>query len=260
MCNANDEPPSPPGDRSTKRFESENAAPFAAAACFIRESQGADTGSASHGDRQQAEQREVIRFVEAGHTRRVADAELEQWPVLSDKTSEHKVFLPVLGLRVIKVTWPGFYGQIPVFRDGKLDRANACPSEYLERQALQNEIFASDLRLEGVNISDRPSMVIGTPVGQPSFVVSQGFIEAAQPANPVPAMAQIEGFLREHDFEPVPGSYFGWIRRADGVAIVDAKPDNFILSVEGVVPIDLQIARISELLEEQASDPQIIVV
>jgi hypothetical protein len=44
------------------------------------------------------------------------------------------------------------------------------------------------------------------------------------------------------------GSYFGWVRRRDAVAVVDARPDNFILSPVGVIPIDLQMARLPALL------------
>jgi len=50
------------------------------------------------------------------------------------------------------------------------------------------------------------------------------------------------------DREQCRGPYFGWVRRADGVAVVDARPDNFILSPLGVIPIDLQMARLAELL------------
>jgi len=38
-------------------------------------------------------------------------------------------------------------------------------------------------------------------------------------------------------------SYYGWRRRGDGVTILDARADNFIKSPEGVVPIDLVIAK-----------------
>jgi hypothetical protein len=113
---------------------------------------------------------------------------------------------------------------------------------------LQNEVFGSDLRLEGVNISDRPSMVIGERPGSPSFVVSQRFITAADPRTPKPSEPQIAAFLEAHGFAPLPRSYFGWVRRADGVVVLDARADNFILSTEGVVPIDLQMAVIPELL------------
>lgn len=255
MSDANDKPQSPQRDRSTISFEGENAAAFTEAARFIRQSESPDADSASYDARLHAEQQRIVFWAEQTGAVRFSDEQIEQIPLLSGDTSEHEVRLPISGKRVFKKTWPGFYGQIPVWREGKLDRTPASPADYLERQALQNEVFASDFRLEGINISDKPSMVIGQPRGQPSFVVSQGFIEAAETSKPIPSMLQIEEFLKEYGFSQAPGSYFGWVRDADGVAIVDAKPDNFILSVEGVVPIDLQIARLPDARVEQ---PRII--
>jgi hypothetical protein len=43
-------------------------------------------------------------------------------------------------------------------------------------------------------------------------------------------------------FVQVTRSYYGWHRREDAITILDARPDNFILSPEGVVPIDLVIS------------------
>ncbi len=257
MSDANDDLQSAQRDCGTKPFESENAAAFTDAACFIRQGKSANADGANHDARQHAEQQQIIRWIEEAGVVRFTDEQIERIPLLSDDTSEHEVRLPFSGKRVFKKTWARFYGQIPVWRDGKLERILASPADYLERQALQNEVFASDLRLEGVNISDKPSMVLGQPSGQPSFVISQGFIEAADGTNPIPSMQQIAAFLAEHGFSQVPGSYFGWVRYADGVAIVDAKLDNFILSVEGVVPIDLQMARLPEVESER---PRIIAV
>ena len=50
----------------------------------------------------------------------------------------------------------------------------------------------------------------------------------------------------QEGFRAVPASYFGWYRPADGVVIVDAKPDNFIQTQEGLLPIDLQITQFTE--------------
>ena len=179
--------------------------------------------------------------------RLIHDRDLDVIALLSNSTSEHEVRYPSPVGRVVKKTWPGFYGQIPVWRGGRVEREPATPSQYLDRQALQNEVFGSDLRLEGVNISERPSMIIGERGGQPSFVVSQRFIESADARFPKPSEAQITAFLEAHGFDPLPRSYFGWLRRADGVVLLDARADNFILSAEGVVPIDLQMAVIPEL-------------
>lgn len=104
--------------------------------------------------------------------------------------------------------------------------------------ALQIMIFSSDILLEGVCISDRPSMIIGQPVGEPSFVISQEWLERSQDAHP----DSIADLLREVGFESVPRSYFGWFRSADGVVIVDAKADNFIATEADVIALDLQMA------------------
>jgi hypothetical protein len=64
-------------------------------------------------------------------------------------------------------------------------------------------------------------------------------------------MWEIAISLKKDGFVPVPQSYFGWYREADGVVIVDAKPDNFVKTQLGVVPIDLQMAVFSK---EQARE------
>lgn len=107
------------------------------------------------------------------------------------------------------------------------------------RMALQIQIFASDLRLEGVCISDKPSMIIGQPVGEPSFVISQDWLDRSRDTAP----SDIAAFLTEEGFESVPNSYFGWYRSADGTAIVDAKADNFITTEADIIALDLQMAQ-----------------
>ena len=178
----------------------------------------------------------------ARHSRLIGDSTLDVLEVISCSTSEHKVFFRERDRRVVKSTWPGVYGQIPVPNQGKLDRRNARPSEYLQRMSLQIEVFGSDLLLEGVNISDKPSMVLFQPAGQPSFVISQPWYDKRG----VASNERIQSFLTEEGFKEVPGSYFGWFRPEDGVVIVDAKPDNFIQTEAGLVPIDLQMAVFSE--------------
>ena len=37
-------------------------------------------------------------------------------------------------------------------------------------------------------------------------------------------------------------SFYGW-KHEDGAVVLDAKPDNFIKSEAGIIPIDLQILR-----------------
>jgi hypothetical protein len=107
--------------------------------------------------------------------------------------------------------------------------------------ALQIAVFGSDFRLEGVTISDKPSMIIGQPAGQPSIVISQRWYEKDGMAT----NEAIHELMVEEGFRPVPSSYFGWYRPSDGVVIVDAKPDNFIRTSVGLIPIDLQLALFS---------------
>lgn len=237
----------PPGDPGPAGVARENAAAFRAAARFLRGDEGADRHGAQGPERREREQARIAEWALA-QGRLIHDSDLDAVPLISNSTSEHEVRGRPTDQRVLKKTWPGFFGQIPVWREGRVEREPALPSEYLDRQALQNEVFGSDLRLEGVNISERPSMIIGERPGSPSFVVSQRFIVAADPRFPKPTDPQITAFLQAHGFESWPGSYFGWTRPADSVVVLDARADNFILSTEGVVPIDLQMAVVPELL------------
>jgi|GEM_PF-1269087 len=164
--------------------------------------------------------------------------QIDSLPLISNSTSEHEVHYRESDNRAVKRTWPGVYGQIPVPKNGKLDRANATPAEYLMRQGLQISVFKSDIRFEGVSFSDKPSMVLFEPPGQPSFVVSQEWFEK----NEAPTLDEISDRLRGDGFLPVPNSYFGWFRPSDRVVIVDAKTDNFVKINVGVIPLDLQMA------------------
>jgi hypothetical protein len=38
-------------------------------------------------------------------------------------------------------------------------------------------------------------------------------------------------------------SYFGWVKKDEEITVIDAREDNFIKTIEGVVPIDLVISK-----------------
>jgi len=174
----------------------------------------------------------------------ISDEEIDILSVVSNNTSEHEVFYRPWEGRAVKRTWRGgVYGQIPCPLNGKLDRKNAKPSEYLRRMAFQILLFDSDLKLEGVTISDKPSMVLFQPTGQPCFVVSQRWFERGGRVT----TEDIATFMEDAGFREVKGSYFGWSRPADGMIVVDAKPDNFIKTAVGLVPIDLQMTQFSAI-------------
>lgn len=45
--------------------------------------------------------------------------------------------------------------------------------------------------------------------------------------------------LHSLGFEPLPNSFHGWQRASDGIVMLDARPDNFINTKDGIMPIDL---------------------
>ena len=172
------------------------------------------------------------------HGQWIASGEVDRLALVSNSTSEHEVFYREIDGRAVKRTWPGFFGQVPAPEDGRLGRRNATPAEYLLRMALQLAVFRGDLRLEGATASDKPSMIIGQPAGEASLVISQRWYEKQDS----PGAPDIAARLRREGFLPAPRSYYGWYRSADGVVIVDAKPDNFVATPAGLVPLDLQMA------------------
>lgn len=171
---------------------------------------------------------------------------------ISSHTSEHQVWLDEADSRAIKRTWPGVFGQIPsqTSQPSALAQDHADLSAYLLRMALHIALFGSDLRFLGITFSEGPGMLIGQTPGQPSAVVSQQWIQAENPALPHPSLEEIADFMESKGFSPVRKSFFGWIRK-DGIAVIDAKPDNFIITENGVVPIDLQIAAVPDRITEE---------
>jgi len=86
------------------------------------------------------------------------------------------------------------------------------------------------------------SLLIGAKGEMASIVVSQPWIRAADASNPHPSMAEIAEFMQSFGFAVLKKSYFGWHCAAQGLTILDARPDNFVKSAQGVVPIDLVIS------------------
>lgn len=172
----------------------------------------------------------------------IPESQFDSLKLVSADTSEHQVFYRVEDSRAVKRTLAGVYGQIPAFFDNKIQAQNAKPSEYLTRMALHIAVFGSDLKLEGVTVSEKTSMLIGYPPGQPSMVISQPWYEMEGTLT----TKSIQEFMVDEGFNSLPSLIFGWYRFDDGVVILDAKPDNFINTAAGVVPIDLQMAQFTK--------------
>jgi hypothetical protein len=221
------------GDRGAGN-QADSSSPFFDASSEI------DTGGSEAADRDASRIRQTQSLIGWAQSRSslIDPEQIDSLPLVSNSTSEHEVHYRESDNRAVKRTWPGVYGQIPAPKNGKLDRANATPSEYLVRQGLQASVFGSDIRLEGVSFSDKPSMVLFEPPGQPSFVISQEWFEKSE----APTLDEIADRLSRDGFLPVPNSYFGWFRPSDRVVIVDAKTDNFVKTPAGVIPLDLQMA------------------
>lgn len=94
---------------------------------------------------------------------------------------EHQVWFGKNSVR--KATFPGRFGS-------SLDGL-ATPLEYLRRWSLSNEIFGDDARLDGV-VRGADGLRV---------VISQPFIQAADPDRPHPTGPEIVEFMGENGFQ-----------------------------------------------------------
>ena len=128
------------------------------------------------------------------------------------------------------------FGFIPGVAGGQVIMKPATPQEYLARHALMEEIFPTEIRLEGL-----------TDDGH--FVISQRVIVGNHP----PEHA-VRKYLRSLGFVNLPARFGqgggAWFHKGVGVFIMDTSPDNFVASAQGIVPIDLQIAELNGALME----------
>jgi hypothetical protein len=176
----------------------------------------------------------------------IDEATFEAMPLVSDETGEHEVRFRETDRRVVKKTWPGTFGMQPEWSPQGWKPGSATPLEYLRRFMLHNSLFEDDVRLEGVIVSDKPSMLIGAVGGGCSIVISQRWLVAADSQNPHPTLDEIAAYMTERGFKALPNSFFGWFREADGVLLLDAKADNFVKTPDGILPFDLVLTRCHE--------------
>lgn len=158
-------------------------------------------------------------------TRRFAGLRL-----FSEHTFEHFIYHDPNAHRAIKVTRPGQFGIIPIRSSGRWTFSDASPVDYLRRWRLFNAVFEDQVRFEGIT-SRRDSDLV-------ALVISQPWRIAADISNPLPTPQEVETFLIRYGFEPESG-FRAWRRLGDGIVLIDAAPDNFIKTSQGVVPIDL---------------------
>ncbi len=161
--------------------------------------------------------------------------------LVSSGSAEHEVRYRAEDNRAVKRTHPGTFGFQPELQDGKWVSMPANPASYLRRFQLQNALFADEVQLEGVMSSAGPSMVIGQPPGGISLVISQPWLDAREVSQPHPTEAEVVKYLEQRGLIRLRDAFYGWRRAADGVVILDARPDNFVLTEAGLLPIDLHL-------------------
>lgn len=144
--------------------------------------------------------------------------------------AEHEVFFHEKEFRVFKKTKPGSFGSI---KASVGIRRTATPYFYLRRLEWTNEVFGSDLRLEGVIKGENVSALISQPWTFP-----------ANPKKPLPSDNEVFDFMTSMEFKAVKNSYHEWFRKSDKFHVCDARPDNFIKSKAGVIPIDLIVSHL----------------
>ncbi len=152
-------------------------------------------------------------------------------------TAEHEVFYRASDNRAIKRTHAGTFGVA----DGKKgEQGPATPMFYLRRLQLMNREFDSDLRFEGIIL--KKSLILFATGEHPCMVISQPWHRPANKNFPHPSGVEIKEFMESLGFAEVNGSYYGWFKAEGKIKVVDARPDNFIKTENGVIPIDLVIS------------------
>lgn len=143
--------------------------------------------------------------------------------------NEHEVFQDPSDPGVlIKVTEPELR-----LRNGRDRIPKVTPLHYLERWHLANVAFGDCAELVAV---------IPTAEGV-RIVMQQPFVPAADPESPNPDQREINRWLRAAGFEYQSGA---WVRQEDGLVMVDTHEGNFILSPEGLRPVDVELYRLKE--------------
>jgi hypothetical protein len=145
-----------------------------------------------------------------------------------DAGSEHLVLLDEETSEVVKLTLPGNYGDYYEIIDGKINQFYSTPAEYLLRMRWWEKLFSS-----------APNPIGMTYSGQ--IVSRQQFIQG----DPDPPQEEVDQFLLEAGAVAVRQHCWLW-KKADReseieIWIGDARSDNFVLTPNGMVPIDIRV-------------------
>jgi len=140
--------------------------------------------------------------------------------------SEHLVYFDEANGDVLKITRVGLFGAYYKVIDGRVNEFRCAPAEYLIRMRLLQKQFGFSQTPLGV-----------TKEGQ--IVSRQKFI-----AGDPPTQQSVDLFLENASLNPVKQNCWLWKgAKRDGVEpwVGDARADNFVETVEGIIPIDLRM-------------------
>jgi hypothetical protein len=146
--------------------------------------------------------------------------------------SEHRVYLDAVNARVVKATRPGVFGESYYIREDKVYQSNCRPLEYLARLLFWKQLFGS-----------APLSIGVTRLGQ--IVSSHEFI-----TGDLPSQIEVDYFLEESGFVPIKRKFWLWEKeyrpqrkstRRLIIQLGDARDENFVKTLNGVVPIDIRL-------------------
>ena len=166
----------------------------------------------------------------------IRNCEHTQWIEMTlprlDKGSEHLVLLDEQTNEVVKITLPGTYGDYYEIIEGRMNQFDSTPVEYLLRMRWWEKLFSS-----------APFPIGMTETGQ--MVSRQRFILG----DAEPPQEEVDQFLVDAGVVAVRQKCWLW-KKADHesameIWIGDARSDNFVLTPEGMVPIDIRIWGVS---------------
>lgn len=128
---------------------------------------------------------------------------------------------------VFKATKPGLFGENYFMREGRIAQRNCSPFDYLMRLRLWQHLFES-----------APGPLGMTNQGQ--IISSHEFITGIPPAQ-----SELDAYLIAEGFTAVRKQYWLWEKSypedAFAIGLGDARPDNFVKSPAGIVPIDIRV-------------------
>jgi hypothetical protein len=151
--------------------------------------------------------------------------------------AEHDVYLSANGRRVFK--FARNYGFTPRVHEGQLIMAEGTPDEYLLRMALLEKLLPMRARIEGLTDD-------GT------FVLSQLAIPGHHPTE-----HEMRRFMLDLGFINLPARFgqggCAWYLPLDEILVMDASPDNFVKSPNGIIAIDLHASLFDEAMRQMVA-------